>query len=441
MTVQDRPHVGHVRAALASDVMRRWLERRGFEVSLVTNFTDVDDRILARAAKEGVPWRDVAERNVAAWMRVSDRYGILRATRYPRATEHVPEILDLVRVLVERGHAYARPSPDGAGSDVWFDVDSYAGYGRLSGRRLDEVRSGTRIEPSEAKDDPADFALWKAAKPGEASWPSPWGPGRPGWHVECSAMSVRWLGQPFDLHGGGQDLLFPHHENERAQTEAATGSPLTNHWCESGLVTTSGAKMSKSAGPTVSAEELASTVDPEAVRLYLLGTHYRGPIEFSTDRLREAEASLSRLRSTLERTGAWTQERPASGSPAPAVAARVAEAETAFEAAMDDDFHAPRALAVAFDLARDANRALDEGDAAAAATTGRAVRRLFATLGLFAQAPAGAEWPAEVLALARDREEARRARDFARADVLRRRLRDLGAVVEDGPGGPRLSKA
>jgi len=282
MTVQDKPHVGHMRYAVAADVIRRYLEMKGFAVTYVTNFTDIDDRIIDRANREGIPFGDVSERNMEAFLTYADLLNIKRATHYPRATEHVPEIIELIRRLIEKGHAYA------SGGDVYFDVRSYPKYGELSGRKLDELRSGVRIEVGESKRDPLDFTLWKGAKPGEPSWPSPWGPGRPGWHIECSAMAMKYLGDTFDFHGGGQDLVFPHHENEIAQSEAATGKPLARYWVENGLVLLSGTKMSKSERHFFLIEDVARQVEPQVIRFYLQSTHYRSPIEFSHERLGEA---------------------------------------------------------------------------------------------------------------------------------------------------------
>src|SRR5438094_2751808 len=289
MTVQNEPHVGHVRAALAGDLMRRYLLHLGFDVTYVYNFTDVDDRIIERAGAEGVEYRAVSERNIAAFLSAAQLHNLLPATHYPRATQHIPEILALIGQLIERGFAYA------AGGDVYFDVRKKPDYGKLSGRNVDEMRSGARVEVGEAKRDPLDFALWKGAKPGEPAWESPWGPGRPGWHIECSAMSMKYLGPHFDIHGGGQDLIFPHHENEIAQSEAATGKPFANYWCENGLVNLSGEKMSKSTGHFFFIEDIVTRTDPEVVRYYLLSTHYRSPIEFSEERLAEAGIAHQRL--------------------------------------------------------------------------------------------------------------------------------------------------
>jgi cysteinyl-tRNA synthetase len=428
MTVQDRPHVGHIRAALSGDLMRRYLLHLGYAVTYVYNFTDVDDKIIDRAAQEGVEYTSVSERNIAAYLRYAEMHNILPATHYPRATRHIPEILELIRVLIEKGHAYA------GGGDVYFDVRSKTDYGKLSGRNVDDMRSGARVEPGEAKRDPLDFALWKGAKPGEPAWDSPWGPGRPGWHVECSAMSMKYLGETFDIHGGGQDLIFPHHENEIAQSESATGKPFSRFWCENGMVNLTGEKMSKSTGNLFFIEDLVRSVEPEIVRYYLLSTHYRSPIEFSQERLTEAAVAYQRLRSVLERAGAW--DGPPGAGPGGALAGAVADCHRLFREAMDDDFNSAKAIGHLFDLSREVNRALDEGSSSATSAA-RSLLELGMALGLLWSRPAGESWPPEVLALIEEREQARNGRDWARADAIRRRLFDeLGIVIEDVKGQP-----
>src|SRR3989454_850524 len=432
MTVQDRPHVGHIRAALSGEVMRRYLMHLGFEVVYVYNFTDVDDRIIEKANREGLPYTQVSERNIQAYLAQAERHNILPATHYPRATAHIGEILDLIRKLVDKGYAYA------AGGDVYFEVRKKADYGKLSGRDVDDLRAGARIEVGEHKRDPLDFALWKGAKPGEPAWDSPWGPGRPGWHIECSAMSMKYLGEHFDIHGGGQDLIFPHHENEIAQSEAATGKPFANFWVENGLVNLGGEKMSKSTGKLFFIDDIAREIDPEVVRYYLLSTHYRSPIDFNYERLEEAAIAYQRLRSPLERVGAW--DAADGSSPARSEGAGVAEAERLFAEAMDDDFNSAKAIGHLFDLARDVNRALDEGIESEGRAGGRALMRLGGILGLFWRKPAAQSWEPEVLELVERRESARKARDWKEADTLRARLLEMGVQVEDGPAGPKLKR-
>ncbi len=440
MTVQDKPHVGHMRYAVAGDVIRRYLESKGFEVTYVTNFTDIDDRIIDRANKEGVPFEKVSERNMAAFLTYSDLLNVKRATHYPRATEHLPEILALIRRLIDKGHAYA------AGGDVYFDVRSYPRYGELSGRKLDDLRSGVRIEVGEAKRDPLDFTLWKGAKPGEPSWPSPWGPGRPGWHIECSAMAMKYLGETFDFHGGGQDLVFPHHENEIAQSEAASGHPFARYWIENGLVLLRGSKMSKSDQHFFLVEDVARQVEPEVIRFYLQSTHYRSPIEWNEDRLKEAGIAYARLRSALA-----TGEKAGAGGALPEGKAKglLGEAQKAaerFEESMEDDFNSAKAQGHLFDLAKAINRVAEsdrasEPDRAALPEATRTLKRLGETLGLFWDGKGPEEViPEEVEALVRQRDEARLQKQWKQADELRDRILALGFVLEDQKGGTRARR-
>jgi len=432
MTVQNKPHVGHIRASLSAEVMRRYFEHLGYEVTYVYNFTDVDDKIIEKATAEGVDYQSVSERNIEAYLRFADLHNIKRATHYPRATRHIAEMHHMIATLIEKGFAYA------AGGDVYYDVRKKADYGKLSGRRVDELREGYRIEPGEAKRDALDFALWKGAKPGEPAWESPWGPGRPGWHIECSAMAMKYLGETFDLHGGGQDLIFPHHENEIAQSEAYCGKPFANFWTENGLVNLAGAKMSKSEGNFFFIEDIARDWDPEVVRFYLMSTHYRSPIEFGTERLSEASVAYARLRGPLERAGAWSA--PDGPQPGGALGQAVADAERLFHEAMHDDFNTAGALGHLFDLARAVNRSLDEGGGAEAIQGARELLRLGGILGLFWKVPGEEAWPAEVTSLAEARAAARKARDWKRSDELRDQLAALGVLVEDSPQGQKLKR-
>jgi cysteinyl-tRNA synthetase len=436
MTVQNKPHVGHMRASLSGEVMRRYLEHLGYQVTYLYNFTDVDDKIIERAAAEGLEWQQVSERNIAAYLRYADLHNIKPASVYPRATRHIAEMHALIARLVEKGHAYA------AGGDVYFDVRSRPDYGKLSGRRVDEMREGYRIEPGEAKRDPLDFALWKGSKPGEPAWDSPWGPGRPGWHIECSAMAMKYLGETFDIHGGGQDLIFPHHENEIAQSEAATGKPFANFWCENGMVNLGGEKMSKSTGNLFFIEDIAAQVDPEVVRCYLLSTHYRSPIDFTLERLKEAGIAYRRLRAPLERAGVWGATPPAGPGEAPggALGEAVAQARRLFAESMEDDFNSAKAIGHLFDLAREVNRALDDGAGREGRMAARALYDLGQVLGLFWKPPVDESWEPEVLSLVEAREQARKSRDWKLADEIRGRLFERGVSVEDGPQGPKLRR-
>ncbi|HXL15771.1 MAG TPA: cysteine--tRNA ligase [Methylomirabilota bacterium] len=442
MTVQDKPHVGHMRYAVAGDVIRRYLESKGFEVTYVTNFTDIDDRIIDRAAKEGIPFTEVSERNIAAFMFYADLLNIKRASSYPRATAHIPEILALIQRLIEKRHAYA------AGADVYFDVRSYPKYGELSGRKLDDLRSGVRIEVGEAKRDPLDFTLWKGAKPGEPSWPSPWGPGRPGWHIECSAMAMKYLGETFDFHGGGQDLVFPHHENEIAQSESATGKVFARYWTENGLVLLRGSKMSKSEQHFFLIEDVAKRVEPGVIRFYLQSTHYRSPIEWNEERLREAGIAYGRLRAALEtgeKEGAGSSGSTEGGKPK-GLLAEAMKAEKLFESSMQDDFNSAKAQGHLFDLAKAINRVAESdrhsgSDHAALPEAARTLRRLGETLGLFWEGKVLEETvPEDVQGIVRQRDEARLQKQWQRADELRDQILALGYVLEDQKGGTRARR-
>ena len=290
MTVQDKPHIGHMLAFVAGDMIRRYLKFKGYEVTYVQNFTDVDDKIIARANEEGVDYTVVAERNIKEYFKYAEELNIIPADVYPKATEHIGDIVELIKKLEEKGFAYS------AGGDVYFRVRRFDGYGKLSKRRVDELQSGARIEMDERKEDPLDFALWKNAKEGEPAWDTPWGRGRPGWHIECSVMSMKYLGETIDMHGGGQDLIFPHHENEIAQSEAVTGKPFIRYWLHNGLLNLRGEKMSKSTGHFFSIEEINREFSGDVIRFYLLSTHFRSRTEFSRERLVEAEAGLERIR-------------------------------------------------------------------------------------------------------------------------------------------------
>ena len=427
-TVQGIPHIGHVRSSLNYDVLRRWLVHEGLDVTLVRNVTDIDDKILVKAAAAGRPWWEWAATHERAFLAAFDALGCLPSSVEPRATGHITQMIELMQRLTESGHAYA------AGGDVYFDVRSFAGYGDLSGQRLDEVAQGEIDEG--AKRDPRDFTLWKAAKPGEPSWPTPWGRGRPGWHLECSAMATFYLGPQFDIHGGGIDLVFPHHENERAQSNAA-GDGFARFWLHNAWVTLGGEKMSKSLGNTLSIDALLSRVRAPELRYYLVGPHYRSMIEYSDAALHEAVAAYRRLESFVGRVG----ERVGP--------VEVGTVPSAFAAALDDDLGTPGALAVLHGAVRDGNTALDAGDRETAVALARAVRAMTGVLGLDPLDPhrsaAGSDDAATtaLAALVDDllaqRQDARAARDFAAADGIRSRLTAAGVSVEDSPDGPTWS--
>jgi cysteinyl-tRNA synthetase len=429
VTAYDLAHVGHARSALVFDVVRRHLVHRGYRVRFVKNFTDIDDRIIARAAERKVTSAELAERYIDAYRRDMAALGIEPPDLEPRATEHVPQMIALVERLLAVGVAYVL---DG---DVYFEVRRFPGYGRLSGRDLAALRSGARVEVDERKRDPLDFALWKAAKPGEPAWSSPWGPGRPGWHIECSAMAMEYLGRSFDVHGGGEDLIFPHHENEIAQSEAATGQPFVRYWIHNAFVNLAAEKMSKSLGNVLTIEDVVRRHETDAIRLSLLGTHYRNPVEFAEARVEEAARALVRLRDLLAGVEAGGAERPE--PPHPAVLTVTEVAEHRFGEAMDDDFNTPQALAALFELARTLQAMRGELGGRAVRPGVRALRGLGGVLGLFRGDLAGPppEIRVEIERLVRIRDDARQRRQWGEADALRARLGALGALVEDGPAG------
>jgi cysteinyl-tRNA synthetase len=433
LTVQGPPHIGHVRAALVFDVLRRWLEAgHGLDVTLVRNVTDIDDKILAKAAEHGVPWWAWAYENERACTRAYDVLGIRPPTYEPRATGHVPEMVELMQRLLDRGHAYA---VDG---DVYFDVRSFPAYGELTGQRLAELQPADDVVDAGRKRDPRDFALWKAHKPEEpatASWETPWGRGRPGWHLECSAMAERYLGPEFDVHGGGLDLRFPHHENEQAQSRAA-GDGFARYWVHNGWVTLGGEKMSKSLGNTALVDEVVTRVRPVELRYYLAAPHYRSTVEFTDAALEEAAVGYRRIESFVRRAA----ERVGADAGAPVLCA-------AFTEAMDDDLGTPAAVAAVHETVREGNTALAGTDDAAVAGALGSVRAMLGVLGLD---PLDPRWAASsgddrlvdvtdgLVRLALDQRAAARARkDFAAADAIRDSLGALGVQVEDTPQGPR----
>jgi len=430
VTVYDYSHIGHARSAIVFDVIRRYLAFKGYRVTCVKNYTDVDDRIIRRANEAGVSPREFAERYVAAEREDMAALGVLAPDVDPKATEHVSEMLELIERLVASGHAYP---VDG---DVYFEIRRFPPYGRLSGKNLDELLAGARVEVDERKRDPRDFALWKSSKPGEPAWESPWGPGRPGWHIECSAMAMRYLGESFDLHGGGEDLIFPHHECEIAQSEACTGKPLARYWVHNGMVNMGKEKMSKSLGNTLNIREIVKRHDPDALRLWMLGTHYRNMIEWSEERVEESARALDRLARLLH-DAVTVRDAGGAASLPPARA----EFRTRFEKAMDDDFNTPQALGVLFDFGRALAEARDrQAGAPGAFVAGVAeLAQLARVLGLFGRG-APVDGPgAAVERLVTARGEARARRDFKRADELRDEIARLGWLVEDTPAGSRLT--
>jgi len=427
-TVQAPPHVGHIRSGVNFDLLRRWLEHRGLAVTFVRNVTDIDDKILSRGEAEGVPYWVVAHRNERAFTFAYDVLGCLPATVEPRATGHVPEMIALMRRLIERGHAYT------AGGDVYFDVQSYEGYGALSGQRLEHMHPAADTEVETHKRDPRDFALWKSAKPGEPAWETPWGSGRPGWHLECSAMASKFLGSQFDIHGGGLDLVFPHHENEIAQSKAA-GEEFARYWVHHAWVTQAGEKMSKSLGNFLLVTEVVKRVRPVELRYFLAAPHYRSAVEFSEESLAESAAAYRRIEGFAHRAVELVGEVEPGTVP------------EAFADAMDDDLSVPQALAVVHHTVRDGNTALAAGDKDAARA---ALADLRAMLGVLGLDPLDPQWSAgrrdsdlravvdRLVHVALEQRAAARARkDYAAADAIRAQLHEAGIVIEDTPSGPR----
>ncbi len=429
-TVYGDPHIGHGRFSLAFDVLRRYLEFRGWDVRYVSNVTDIDDKIIARAAAESRTETEVAAQYEATWWDSMDGLGVKRPTVAPHATEYVDDMVSAIAELERRGVAYE--TPDG----VYLSVDRVPGYGLLARQPLDSLRSGARVEVDEHKRSPLDFVLWKRAKPGEPTWPSPWGPGRPGWHTECVVMSLDLLGEGFDLHGGGLDLAFPHHENERAQA-VALGREFARHWAHNGFLTMGGDKMSKSVGNVTSLPEMLSRLDGRAYRLLLLSAHYRSPVEVSESTLAPAAAALERFDGLGRRFGLPGGAPDVAAADAVAAGADPA-ALAAFCERMDDDLDTPAAVAGLFDLVTEANAAADGGDAERGRQLATTVRILCGALGL--ELRSAAALGDEERRLVAERDAARAGRDFDRADAIRDELTARGWIVEDGPQGTRLHR-
>ena len=453
MTVYDFCHVGHARVLVVFDMVTRWLRASGLSVTYVRNITDIDDKIIKRAVENNEPVAALTQRFIRAMNEDAQALGVIAPDHEPRATEYVPEMLEVIGALERNGLAYQAQLPDGREGDVNFSVRGFTGYGKLSGKSLDELRAGERVAVGDGKRDPLDFVLWKRSKadePAEVKWPSPWGEGRPGWHIECSAMSCSLLGQHFDIHGGGADLQFPHHENEIAQSEGAysrqTGKPFVNTWMHNGFVRVDDEKMSKSLGNFFTIREVLKKFDAEVVRFFILRAHYRSPLNYSDAHLDDARQGLSRLYTALSAAGITSahpyQVHPIHGA---ALAAECADwpgvvaAITAFVEAMDDDFNTPIAIAALFDIATEVNKASEPAQRQRGALI---LRALAATLGILERAPAeflqagvAGRDTASIEAWIAERAAAKKAKEFARADQIRADLLAQGVVLEDGPGG------
>ena len=438
LTVQSEPHVGHVRSGVNFDVLRRWLTANGFEVAFIRNVTDIDDKILIKSAEEGRPWYNLGYMMKRELDAAYDALNVQPATYEPAATGHIPEMIELISALIWRGHAY--PAEDGSG-DVYFDVKSWPAYGELSGQKVDEMEAAADADPR-GKRDPRDFALWKGFKkesePETAAWPSPWGPGRPGWHIECSAMAEKYLGAAFDIHGGGVDLRFPHHENEQAQSRAA-GHPFASYWLHNAWITTAGEKMSKSLGNSLVIPVVLEKVRAIELRFYMIAPHYRSHVEFSYEALEEAAAGFRRIEGFLERAAELAGPVP------------VGEWPAAFAAAMDDDLGTSTAVGVLYDAVRDGNKAITDGSTSSVGSIAASVRAMLDVLGLDPLDPhwvgggsssdvkLSAAVDSLVAAMLEQRAEARARKDFAAADAIRDQLKAAGIELEDTPNGPKWS--
>ncbi len=435
VTVYDFCHIGHARAGIVFDMIYRYLRFSGYDVCYVRNYTDIDDKIINRANNEGCDYRTIADRYIATFDDDMDRLGMLRPTVEPKATDHINDIIDIISRLIENGHAYT------VEGDVYFSVETFADYLKLSKRNLDDMLAGARVDLDERKHNPMDFALWKATKPGEPWWESPWGKGRPGWHIECSAMSMRFLGPSFDIHGGGKDLIFPHHENEIAQSEGANGCQFVKYWLHNGFVNINSEKMSKSLGNFFTIREVLEIFDPETIRFFVLQAHYRSPLDYSDQNLKESQAGLTRIYEALALLDEALSAVPSSEAPIPSSAELTEKAAgllARFKEAMDDDFNTAQGLGILFDSIRTLNRAISEG--AGKSSASRPALEQFKNscdeignlLGLFQTKPA--EWLAareaekavrleissdEIEKLITERTEARKNRNFKRSDEIR----------------------
>ena len=426
-------HIGHARSAVVFDAIRRWLEFKGYKVVYVRNYTDVDDKIIKRAKEEGKPWNEIAETFIKSYEEDMRALNVLEPTYKPRVTQHIEDIIKTIKGLIEKGFAYR------SGGNVYYCVEKFPEYGKLSGRKPSDMLAGARVEPEEGKRNPLDFALWKASKEDEPGWNSPWGRGRPGWHIECSVMAMKYLGETIDIHGGGLDLIFPHHENEIAQSEAYTGKPFARYWVHNGFVMVNKEKMSKSLGNFFTVKEVLNHFSPDALRLFLLSTHYRSPIDFSFENLKDAERSLQRLKNFI------SSEEIFESLPEGGKGERVSwsELESAFEEAMDDDFNTARAIGVLFEIVKRANQIKDSAvrrnsiSPEERATLKEAVHfvgRMLKVLG-FKLEKEEKDSESELIEILIDvRQELRRRKLFDLADAIRERLSKLGIVLEDLPG-------
>jgi cysteinyl-tRNA synthetase len=437
VTVYDDCHLGHGRSAVAFDVIRRYLEKLGYKVTFVKNFTDVDDKIINRANKDGIESEKLTKKYIESYSRDMEALGVRKADIEPKATEHIKEMVELISDLIKKGYAYE------SNGDVYFAVRKFKGYGKLSGRSLDELEAGARVEVNEQKKDPLDFALWKKSKPNEPFWPSPWGEGRPGWHIECSAMSKKYLGNTLDIHTGGQDLIFPHHENEIAQSEASTGEQFSRYWMHNGFVNINKEKMSKSLGNFFTITDILKKYDGEVVRFFLLSTHYRSPIDYSDKELDSAGSSVKRIYNTLENIddllnrGAQKEKHDAADEE---FLLKIKKSEEKFKEGMDDDFNTAEAVASIFELVKDANIYMEKDPAKDILLSAKnKIRELGKILGLF-QKENKESIENVVEQKIKERELARKNKDFAASDRIRDELKNMGIILEDKKDGTRWKR-
>ena len=447
VTPYNHPHVGNARPFVTWDVIRRFLEHEGYDVTHVQNFTDVDDKIISTANKEGVQWYDICNRYIDSYFEVMDKLNVRRAHVYPRVSEHIDDIIKTVQCLVDNGYGYV---VDG---DVFYSVEKFKYYGQLSGRNIEDMMAGARVDVDDRKHNPMDFALWKSAKPGEPAWESPWGPGRPGWHIECSAMSIHYLGKTFDFHGGGSDLIFPHHENEIAQSEGCTGCHFVDYWLHNGFITINSEKMSKSLNNFFLVKDVLEKYSGDALRYFLLSTHYRSPLDFSDDRLEEAEKNMDKLKDVIARVKELSGMEGNEETEASKALEQAAEADMkVFHEAMDDDFNTGLATGAMFDLAKAINVYYNDVHSgigfnkASLEKAGKAFKTILDILGILEK-----EWKKTeayddkdyndlmnvILAV---RQSARKAKQYQLADEIRDKLVEIGIVIEDTPTGARWKK-
>lgn len=437
-TVYNFFHIGNARPLIVFDVLRRYLVHRGFDVKYVQNFTDIDDKLINKANEEGVTVPELAERYIKEYFIDAQGLGVKKADVHPRATEHVGEIIKLIKALEVKGLAYE------VNGDVYYNTKGFVPYGKLSGQKLEDREAGARIDVDDVKHNPMDFALWKAQKPGEPAWKSPWGMGRPGWHIECSAMSMKYLGETFDIHCGGVDLVFPHHENEIAQSEGATGKPFAKYWMHNGFINVDNQKMSKSLGNFFTVRDISKEYDLEAVRMFMLSAHYRSPVNFSRDMIEQAKASLDRIytaRNNALFLLEHAEDKPVS-SDETAFLDRSKQAITAFDEAMDDDLNTADALGVLFEYVREMNTMLAEKNNPSKAALDGGIKALAEMTNVLGLAEKELDsTPSEIQALVDARVTAKKNKDFAEADRLRQQTMDMGYIIEDTPQGPKVKKA